>query len=81
MLQPNPAFKARNERPWDCSILRQGARVEWDSADDALAFYKSKPWTDLAPQRDESQKTHFTFRADTTAAAPVVFLYDGIRVP
>jgi hypothetical protein len=25
--------------------------------DDAVAFYKSKAWTDLAPQRDKSQKT------------------------
>jgi len=33
------------------------AIVEWDSVDDALAFYKSKAWTDLAPQRDKSQKT------------------------
>src|SRR6516225_4363179 len=33
------------------------ALVEWDSVDDALAFYKSKAWTDLAPQRDKSQKT------------------------
>jgi uncharacterized protein (DUF1330 family) len=32
------------------------AIVEWDSVDDALAFYKSKAWTDLAPQRDKSQK-------------------------
>ena len=31
--------------------------VEWDSLDDAVAFYKSKAWTDLAPQRDKSQKT------------------------
>ena len=31
--------------------------VEWDSVDDAVAFYKSKAWTDLAPQRDKIQKT------------------------
>ena len=31
--------------------------VEWDSVDDAVAFYKSKAWTDLAPQRDKAQKT------------------------
>jgi len=24
--------------------------------DDALAFYKSKAWTDLAPQRDKGTK-------------------------
>jgi uncharacterized protein (DUF1330 family) len=33
------------------------AIVEWDSADDAKAFYKSKAWTDLAPERDKAQKT------------------------
>jgi uncharacterized protein (DUF1330 family) len=33
------------------------AIVEWDSMDDALAFYKSKAWTDLAPERDKAQKT------------------------
>jgi uncharacterized protein (DUF1330 family) len=31
--------------------------VEWDSADDAKAFYKSKVWTDLASERDKAQKT------------------------
>ena len=30
--------------------------VEWDSLDDAAAFYKSKAWTDLAPQRDKAVK-------------------------
>jgi uncharacterized protein (DUF1330 family) len=33
------------------------AIVEWDSLDDALAFYKSKAWTDLAPEREKAQKT------------------------
>ena len=33
------------------------AIVEWDSVDDAVAFYKSQAWTDLAPERDKSQKT------------------------
>ena len=33
------------------------AIVEWDSVDDALAFYKSKAWNDLAPQREKAQKT------------------------
>ena len=33
------------------------AIVEWDSADDAKAFYKSKTWTDFAPERDKAQKT------------------------
>jgi hypothetical protein len=29
----------------------------WDSLGDAQAFYKSKAWTDLAPQRDKAYKT------------------------
>jgi FeS assembly SUF system protein len=33
------------------------AIVEWDRPDDAVAFYKSKAWTDLAPQREKAQKT------------------------
>jgi uncharacterized protein (DUF1330 family) len=33
------------------------AIVEWDSVDDALAFYKSKAWNDLAPQREKAQRT------------------------
>jgi uncharacterized protein (DUF1330 family) len=33
------------------------AIIEWDSVDDAVAFYKSKAWTDLAPQREKAQKT------------------------
>jgi uncharacterized protein (DUF1330 family) len=35
---------------------KSAAIVEWDSLDDAVAFYKSKAWTDLAPQRDKAQK-------------------------
>ena len=30
--------------------------TEWDSVDDAVAFYKSKAYTDLAPQRDKAVK-------------------------
>jgi uncharacterized protein (DUF1330 family) len=30
--------------------------VEWDSLDDAIAFYKSKAWTDLASERDKAVK-------------------------
>jgi uncharacterized protein (DUF1330 family) len=33
------------------------ALIEWDSLDDAIAFYKSKAWADLAPQRDKAIKT------------------------
>jgi uncharacterized protein (DUF1330 family) len=32
------------------------AIVEWDSLDDAEAFYKSKAWADLAPARDKAIK-------------------------
>jgi uncharacterized protein (DUF1330 family) len=32
------------------------ALIEWDSVDDAVAFYKSKAWTDLAPERDKFEK-------------------------
>jgi uncharacterized protein (DUF1330 family) len=35
---------------------KSAAIVEWDSVDDAVAFYKSKAWTDLAPQRDKATK-------------------------
>jgi uncharacterized protein (DUF1330 family) len=31
--------------------------VEWDSVEDAQAFYRSKAWTDLAPQREKSIKS------------------------
>jgi uncharacterized protein (DUF1330 family) len=41
------------------------AIVEWDSVDDALAFYKSKVWTDFAPQREKSQKTLRRFLVET----------------
>ena len=30
--------------------------VEWASLDEAVAFYKSKAWMDLAPQRDKATK-------------------------
>jgi uncharacterized protein (DUF1330 family) len=36
---------------------KNAAIVEWDSLDDAVAFYKSKAWTDLTPQREKAQKT------------------------
>ena len=29
---------------------------EWDSLEQAQAFYNSKAWKDLAPQRDKAQK-------------------------
>jgi uncharacterized protein (DUF1330 family) len=33
------------------------AIVEWDSVDDAVAFYKSSEWTGLASEREKAQKT------------------------
>jgi len=35
---------------------KSAALTEWDSVDDAAAFYKSKAWADLAPQRDKAVK-------------------------
>jgi uncharacterized protein (DUF1330 family) len=32
------------------------ALVEWDSLDDALAFYKSDAWTSMQAQRDKTYK-------------------------
>jgi uncharacterized protein (DUF1330 family) len=32
------------------------AIVEWDSLDDAVSFYKSKAWAELAPERDKAIK-------------------------
>ena len=40
------------------------ALVEWDSVDDAMAFYKSKAWTELAPERDNAQKTSRRYIVD-----------------
>jgi uncharacterized protein (DUF1330 family) len=38
---------------------------EWDSIDQAQAFYKSKAWMDLAPQRDKAMKTTRTYVVET----------------
>ena len=35
---------------------KQVGITEWDSVDDAVAFYKSKAWTDLAPERAKANK-------------------------
>jgi uncharacterized protein (DUF1330 family) len=35
---------------------KSAALTEWDSVDDAVAFYKSKAFADLAPQRDKAVK-------------------------
>lgn len=33
------------------------AMTEWDSADAAIAFFKSKVWKDLAPEGEKTAKT------------------------
>jgi uncharacterized protein (DUF1330 family) len=47
----------RVERIEGAAAPKSVAIIEWDSLDDAVAFYKSKAWTDLAPERDKAQKT------------------------
>ena len=45
----------------DCCIRgaapKRVAITEWDSLEQAEAYYKSKAWNDLAPQRDKALKT------------------------
>ena len=38
--------------------------VEWDSLDEAVAFYKSKAWADLAPLRDKAVKVAQRFAVE-----------------
>src|ERR1700730_12677142 len=33
------------------------AMTDWDSADDAIAFFQSKAWKDLAPEGERTAKT------------------------
>ena len=61
------AQKAAGARPFRTGggriVAMEGAApsrvviAEWDSLEQAEAFYKSKAWTDLAPQRDKAIKT------------------------
>jgi uncharacterized protein (DUF1330 family) len=61
------ALKAANARSFNTAggriVAMEGAapkRVainEWDNLEQAEAFYKSKAWNDLAPQRDKAVKT------------------------
>jgi uncharacterized protein (DUF1330 family) len=39
------------------SAPKRVAITEWESLEQAEAFYKSKAWNDLAPQRDKALKT------------------------
>jgi uncharacterized protein (DUF1330 family) len=45
-------FHAEGEAP-PASV----AMTEWDSADDARAFFQSKAWKDLAPEGEKTAKT------------------------
>jgi uncharacterized protein (DUF1330 family) len=40
--------------------------TEWDNLEQALAFYKSKAWTDLAPLRDKATKTIRRYAVEAT---------------
>jgi uncharacterized protein (DUF1330 family) len=40
--------------------------TEWDSLDQAVNFYKSKAWTDLAPLRNKAVKTIRRYAVETT---------------
>jgi uncharacterized protein (DUF1330 family) len=40
--------------------------TEWDSLDQAVAFYKSKAWTDLASLREKGVKTIRRYAVETT---------------
>jgi uncharacterized protein (DUF1330 family) len=42
------------------------AITEWESLDKAEAFYKSKAWNDLAPQRDKAVKTMRRYVVEAT---------------
>jgi uncharacterized protein (DUF1330 family) len=39
--------------------------VEWDSLEEAVTFYKSKAWTDLAPERDKAVKATRRYVVET----------------
>ena len=71
MLQPKPAARKAIEAAHGHALRTAAGRVvqieggpapksvgivEWDSLDEAVAFYKSKAWTDLAPERDKAVK-------------------------
>jgi uncharacterized protein (DUF1330 family) len=62
------AQKAAGARPFNTGggriVAMEGAAApkrvaitEWDSLEKAQAFYDSKAWKDLAPQRDKATKT------------------------
>jgi hypothetical protein len=46
------------------AVLAAGI-VEWDSLDDAVAFYKSKAWADLAAQRNKAVKVAQRYVVET----------------
>ena len=42
------------------------AITEWDSLEQAEAFYKSKAWNDLGTQREKAQKTIRRYTVEST---------------
>jgi len=42
------------------------ALTEWDSAEQARAFYMSKAWTDLSPARDKAEKLTRVYSVEVT---------------
>jgi uncharacterized protein (DUF1330 family) len=48
------------------SAPKRVAITEWTSLDAAEAFYKSKAWNDLAPQRDKAVKTLKRYAVEAT---------------
>jgi uncharacterized protein (DUF1330 family) len=60
---------AGNSRSIACAVLAAPpGRViinEWDSIEQAQAFYKSKAYTDLVPQRDKAMKVNRVYLVET----------------
>ena len=54
--RPLPSTSGRVVQIDGAPAPKSVAIVEWDSLDDAVAFYKSKAWADLAPERDKAIK-------------------------
>ena len=50
------SLRGRVEHIEGAAAPKNVAIVEWDSLDDAVAFYKSKAWTDMQPERDKAYK-------------------------
>jgi uncharacterized protein (DUF1330 family) len=55
---PSVSADGRVEHIEGAAAPKTVAIVEWDSLNGALAFYKSKAWTDMAPQRDKALRRY-----------------------